>query len=260
MKFIEPAFDPAGEFLPRTSDASDRDIGALENTIARQSSELNLRLTEVLELYSEQSRQTNELQTVYEEIDRLKEIISALKEAAAQQEREVTAAEDKITCLESDRAVLRARLDQALEEAKTLAAQLSAMQNAFDARETNVASALEQVDYLNSELATATAERFRLVATVQGEKRRHNHQTFICEGRIKKTEARVELQEAQIRHLEAVRYKLEKRIQVLEALLKSEQEVAKRKIERLTDELEDHRSERPAEQAKADMAPPLELT
>jgi hypothetical protein len=61
MKFIEPAFDPAGEFLPASFDATQRDIKALEDTIARQSLELNLRLTEVLELYNGQSRQAAEL-------------------------------------------------------------------------------------------------------------------------------------------------------------------------------------------------------
>ena len=221
---------------------------------------MNLRLTEVLELYSEQSRQTNELQTAYDEIDHLKETTSALQGALAQQRQESAAAEDKITALESDKAILRAELDRALDEARTLAAQLRAVRNAFDARETNVASALEQVDYLNSELATATAERFRIVASMQGEKRRHNRQASISEGRVKKTEATVDLQEAQIRHLEAVRYKLEKRVQVLEALLKSEQEVWERKIKRLNDELENHRSERHAEQAKADIASPVEPT
>ena len=41
--------------------------------------------------------------------------------------------------------------------------------------------------------------------------------------------------------LEAVRCKLDKRIQVLEALLKSEHEIAERKIKRLTDELKCNR-------------------
>jgi chromosome segregation ATPase len=245
MKFIEPAFDPEGEFSPRPLNAPHRDISALENTIARQSSELNLRLAEVLELYSVQSRHTDELQTAHEEIDRLEQTISALQSSATQQRMDSTAAQDKIACLENDKAVLRAQLNQVLDESKTLAGRLRAMQTAFDARETNVASVLEQVDYLNSELATAAAERFRLVATVHGEKRRHNQQTSIWENRIKKTEARVENQEAQIKHLETVRCKLDKRIQVLEALLKSEHEVAERKIKRLTEELARHRSESP---------------
>ena len=41
-----------------------------------------------------------------------------------------------------------------------------------------------------------------------------------------------------VKHLEAVRGRFDKRIQVLEALLESEREVAERKIARLTDELE----------------------
>ena len=51
MRSIEPAFDAV---LPRLSEISDRDVSVLENTIARQSAELNWRLTEVLELYNAQ--------------------------------------------------------------------------------------------------------------------------------------------------------------------------------------------------------------
>src|SRR5262249_48025356 len=128
--------------------------------------------------------------------------------------------------------------DQAHRESRILAGRLQAMQFAFDARETNAASALEQVGYLNSELANSTAERFRLVATMHGEKRRYNLQASSLEGSLKQTESRIEKQDAQIAHLEAVRCKLDKRIQILEALLKSDREIAERKIKRLTDELE----------------------
>jgi hypothetical protein len=49
-------------------------------------------------------------------------------------------------------------------------------------------------------------------------------------------------QQMQINHLETVRGKLDKRIQVLEALLKSERDIAELKIRRLNDELERYRS------------------
>jgi len=117
------------------------------------------------------------------------------------------------------------------------------MEAAFNVRETNVT--LEQVKFLNSELATAAAERFKLVAAVQGEKRRQhsvlNQQTSILEGKIKKTEALAATQGMQIKHLKTVRGKLDKRVQVLEALLRSEQEVAELKIKRLTEELKRNR-------------------
>jgi hypothetical protein len=101
-EIIEPAFDAGGEFWPTLSDVPHMDIRALENTIAKQSAELNLRLLEIIELYNVQQQRANELQIACEEID----------------------------------------------------------------RETNVASALEQVEFLNLELATAAAERFKLVAAV----------------------------------------------------------------------------------------------
>jgi len=239
MRTIEPAFDAV---LPRLSENSDRDISVLENTIARQSSELNLRLTEVLELYNVQNRQANETQIAHEEIGCLRQTISALQGTIAQQGTDARAAQSKISDLEGERAVLRSRLDEALGTSKVLADRMLAIQIAFDARETNVASALEQVHYLNSELATASAERFRLVAAVHGEKRRLNQQTSTLEGKIKKTEAVAATQQMQINHLEAIRGKLDRRVQVLEALLKSEREIAELKIKRLSDEIERYRS------------------
>ena len=238
MKFIEPSFDPAGGAWPLPSNTHQKDIGDLENKIAKQSSELNLRLTEVLELYTLQSRHANELDTAHEEISRLQRIISALHRIAKQQTIDAATTQDKITCLETDKAVLGAQLNQALQDSKSLADRLHAVQIVFDTRETNAASALEQVDFLNSELASSTAERFNLVASMHGEKRRHNLQTAALEERLKKAESKVEKQEMQMKGLEAVRCKLDKRIQVLEALLKSEHEIAERKIKRLTDELE----------------------
>ena len=175
MKLIEPSFEPASEFWPVPMDA-ERDIGALENTIARQSSELNLRLTEVLELYAAQSRQADELEAAQEEINQLQQTIVRLQSAVMQQRVEIVSAQDKIACLENDKAAIGRQLDQALKEIKALTDRNAAIQFALDARETNAASALAQIDYLNSELVAATAERFKLVATVFGEKRRHNQQ------------------------------------------------------------------------------------
>jgi chromosome segregation ATPase len=235
MKFIEPTFNPAGGAWPLPSNTHQKDISDLENKITKQSSELNLRLTEVLELYNLQSRHANELDTAHEEISRLQRIISALHRDVKQQKTDAATAQDKVTGLENDKAVLRAQLNQALQDSKSLAGRLHAVQTAFDARETNATSAFEQVDYLNSELANSTAERFKLVASIHGEKRRHNLQTSALEERIKKAESKVEKQEMQIKGLEAVRCKLDKRIQVLEALLKSEHEIAERRTKRLTD-------------------------
>jgi len=78
---------------------------------------------------------------------------------------------------------------------------------------------------------------------MHGEKRRYNLQTSSLEERIKKAESKTEKQEMQINHLEAVRCKLDKRIQLLEALLRSEHEVAAGKIKRLSEELERNRSD-----------------
>jgi chromosome segregation ATPase len=238
MRSIEPTFDAAVPL--RLSGISDRDISVLENTIARQSTELNLRLTEVLELYNAQNRQANEAQIAHEEIARLREVISALQGTIAQQKADTLTSQTKITDLESERALLRSQLNEAHRESKAFADQMRAMQTAFDTSKTNAASALEQIQYLNSELTTTAAERFRLVAAVQSEKRRLHQQISTLQDKIKKTGAVTETQEVQINHLEEVRGKLDKRIQVLEALLKSEREIAELKIKRLSDELQRH--------------------
>lgn len=246
MKFIEPAFDAGGELWPSLSDVPQPDISVLEDTIARQSAELHQRLTEVVQLYNVQQQHANELQTACDEIDRLNQIISALQEAAAQFKTDGAAAQDRIVLLESEKAALRAQLDRALHDSSELTQRLLAMEVAFNSREANIASALDQVEFLNKELASVSAERFKLVADVQSEKRRQrntlNQQTSVLEDKIKTTETLASTQEMQIKHLEAVRGKLDKRIQALEALLKSEHEVAEIKIKRLTEELERNRS------------------
>jgi chromosome segregation ATPase len=241
MKFIEPAFDVGGEFWPAPPADPGVDVRALENTIAKLSAELNLRVTEIVELYNIQQQQANESQSAYDEIDRLNQVVSVLQRMMVQHKTEVTAAQDKIVLFENEKAALRAQLDEALRESRTLASRLLGMQAAFNVRETNVASALEQVEFLNSEIVTASAERFKLVAAAQGEKRRHrsalSQQTSTLEDKIKKAEALAATQEVRIKHLEAVRGKLDKRLEVLEALLKSEREVAELKITRLTEQL-----------------------
>jgi len=238
MKFIEPAFDPAGEFLPASFDAPQRDIKALEDTIATQSLELNSRLTEVLELYNVQSRQAAELEAAHEEIDQLKLAISKLRSVATQQRMDAAAAQDQISSLENDKTELREQLAQAQREVDKLADRMAV----FDAQKANTAAALKQISDLNSELVAAAAERFKLVATVHGEKRRSNQQASFWQSKIKNTEAMAETRGVQVKHLQDVRGKLDERIQVLEALLESEREVAERKIARLTDELERCRS------------------
>ena len=238
MKAIEPVFDRAGEFWAAASDAPQKDISALEDTIARQSAELNLRLTEVLELHTMQSRHAAELEAAQEEINRLKEAISELRAAASRQRMEAAAAQDEITCLENDKADLHAQLARAQEEVKALERRMAIV----DANEANAAAALRQISDLNSELVAVAADRFKLVASVHGEKRRHNQQASFWQDKIKSAETMADTREMQVKHLQEVRGRLDKRIQVLEALLESEREVAERKIARLTEELERHRS------------------
>jgi len=149
------------------------------------------------------------------------------------------AAEDKIILLESEKAVLQAQLDVALEESKTLADRVHAAEAASDRREATVALSIKQIEFLNTELTAAAAERFRLVAAMQGEQRRQrsvfSQQKSILEDKLQEKEALAATQGTKIKQLEGVRDELDKRVRVIEALLASEREVAERKTRRPTE-------------------------
>jgi chromosome segregation ATPase len=240
MKFIEPAFDAGGALWPTLSSGPDAD-SALNEKLARQSAELKLRLTEILELYNVQQRQANELQDAYEEIDHLSQTVSALQEAVTQYKVGAAAAEDKIILLESEKAALQAQLDGALEESKMLTDRVVAAEAAANRGEENVASSIKQIEFLNAELMAASAERFKVVAAMQGEQRRQrsalNQQKSMLEYRLQEKEALAATQEAKIKQLEGVRDELDKRIRVIEALLMSEREAAERKTKRAAEGL-----------------------
>ena len=240
MKFIEPTFEAGGALWPTLSSGPDADR-ALNDKLARQSAELKLRLTEILELYNVQQRQANELQEAYQEIDHLGQTVSALQEAVTQYKFGAAAAEDKIILLESQKASLQAQLDGAVEESKTLAERVLAAQAAANRREENVASSIKQIEFLNAELLAASAERFKVVAAMQSEQRRQrsalNQQKSILEDKLQKAETLTAIQAAQKKQLEGVRDELDKRIRVIEALLTSEREVAERKTKRAAEDL-----------------------
>ena len=240
MKFIEPAFEAGGALWPMLSSGPDGD-SALNDKLARQSAELKLRLTEILESYNVQQRQANELQDAYQEIDHLGQTVSALQEAVTQYKVGAAAAEDKIILLESEKAALQAQLDGALEESKALAERVLAVEAAAKRREEIVASSIKQIEFLNAELMVASAERFKLVAAMQGEQRRQrslfSQQKSILEDKLQEKEALAATQVVKIKQLEGVRDELDKRVRVIEALLTSEREAAERKTKRTTEAL-----------------------
>jgi len=239
MKFIEPVFETGGDLWRTLSNVPDADARALNEKLARQSAELNRRLTEILELYNVHQRQANELQDAHDEIDRLSQTVSALQEAVTQYQAGAAAAEDEIVLLESEKAALQAQLDGAFEESKTLADRVLAAEAAAKRREENIASSLKQIDFLNAELMAASSERFKVVAAMQGEQRRQrsafNQQKSMLEIRLQEKEALAATQAATIKQLEGVRDELDKRFRVIEALLTSEREAAERKTRRTAD-------------------------
>ena len=239
MKFIEPVFETGGDLWRTLSNVPDADARALNEKLARQSAELNRRLTEILELHNVHQRQANELQDAHDEIDRLSQTVSALQEAVTQYQAGAAAAEDEIVLLESEKAALQAQLDGAFEESKTLADRVLAAEAAAKRREENIASSLKQIGFLNAELMAASSERFKVVAAMQGEQRRQrsafNQQKSMLEIRLQEKEALAATQAATIKQLEGVRDELDKRFRVIEALLTSEREAAERKTRRTAD-------------------------
>ena len=237
MKFIEPVFETGGDLWRTLSNVPDADARALNEKLARQSAELNRRLTEILELHNVHQRQANELQDAHDEIDRLSQTVSALQEAVTQYQAGAAAAEDEIVLLESEKAALQAQLDGAFEESKTLADRVLAAEAA--AKRRDIASSLKQIDFLNAELMAASSERFKVVAAMQGEQRRQrsafNQQKSMLEIRLQEKEALAATQAATIKQLEGVRDELDKRFRVIEALLTSEREAAERKTRRTAD-------------------------
>jgi site-specific recombinase len=151
------------------------------------------------------------------------------------------AAEDKIILLESEKAALQAQLDGALEESKMLADRMLAAEAAAKRQEENVASSIKQIEFLNAELRAAAAERFKLVAAMQGEQRRQrsvfSQQKSILEDKLQEKEVLAATQGVTIKHLEGVRDELDKRIRVIEALLTSEREAAERKTRRTAENI-----------------------
>ncbi len=241
----EPSFDANARTWPVVAVPQHRNIGVLEDTIAKQLAELNLRCTQVADLYNLQQRQANELQVACEEIDRLSGTISNLLEKTAQQDAEAEAAKKQIVLLENEKATLRARLEKALAESGDVAERLLSAETAFNDRETTLASALEKIDTLNSELIAASADTFKVVAITTGEKQRYrselNQQKTGFEARIKTLESAAIEKDTQIKTLEEVRARLAKRVEILETLRKSERETAEFKIKELTDELQRER-------------------
>ena len=241
MKLVEPVFETGGDFWRTLSNVPDADTRALNEKLARQSAELNLRLTEILELHNVQQRQANELEDAYDEIGHLRQAVAALQEAVTQYKVGAAAAEDKIILLESEKAALQAQLDGALEESKMLADRMLAAEAAAKRQEENVASSIKQIEFLNAELMAAAAERFKLVAAMQGEQRRQrsvfSQQKSILEDKLQEKEVLAATQGMKISHLEGVRDELDKRIRVIEALLTSEREAAERKTRRTAENI-----------------------
>ena len=245
------AFDAGERQWPALSAPARPDVATLEHMIAKQAAELTLRCTQVADLYNIRQQQANELQIACDEIDGLSNTISTLLETTARHEAESAAAKEKLIILENEKAALRTQLEKAYEGSAELSRRLLVIETAFNDRETAIASASDNVKSLTAELTAASAEKFKLVAAMEGGKLRHrselSQQKSSFESKIKKIESANEDQDAQIKQLEAARDKLAKRVDFLDAFLRSEREAAKLKTKELAEELQRERLRHSAE-------------
>jgi chromosome segregation ATPase len=237
-KLVEPAFDSDGRRWPVPA-TQHNDVSTLENTIAKQSAELNLRCTQVADLYNLQQRQANDLEIACEEIDRLSNTISTLLDAATQYEAEDVVTKKRITSLENEKAALRTQLDKAIEDSRGLARRLLAIETAFNDREIAITSTSEKVEALNAELTDVSAERFKLVATLKSESQRHRRELSQQKAIFEKAQANI--------------------IEVFEARLRAEREAAQSRIQQLAEELVRERLDHSAE-SRASAAMRKEIT
>jgi chromosome segregation ATPase len=244
-KSAEPARDLDGRQWPTLPVTPRKDYSTLEHTVAKQAEELNLRCTQIADLYNLQQQRANELQTACEEIDRLTRTVSTLLEKTTQHETEAADTKKIIILLEKEKAWLREQLNKALEESGKLSKRLLTVETAFNDRETAIASASEKIESLKIELTELAAEKFTLVAMMESEKQRHraelNQQKSNFGEKIRRIESEGVNRDIEIKALEEERDRLAKRVGVFEALLKSEREAAEFKIQELAEDLERER-------------------
>ena len=96
FKNTDQAFDAEGRRWPILSAAPRNCVSKLESTIGKLSAELNLRCTQVADLYNTQQQQANEILSACDEIDHLVKAVHAHQGTIAQRETEAAAAKQKL--------------------------------------------------------------------------------------------------------------------------------------------------------------------
>jgi chromosome segregation ATPase len=210
------AFDAAGRRWPIVAAPPQNRIGELEDTVAKLSAEVNLRCTQVADLYNSQQARANEVLDACDEIDLLGKTIESLQGTIAQREMQAAAADKKVIELEKENSALRLDLDIARKEMAELSHRLLSVETAFDDRETSfnerelsIVAAQERNSQLNDELTAKWHDANELIATVEkaSEARRNkfDQQSVQLDNEIKKVKTVAAEQNALVKNLELAR-------------------------------------------------------
>ena len=126
-----PAFDAAGRRWPILAAPPKNRISELEDANAKLSAEVNLRCTEVADLYNIQQERANDILAACDEIDSLGKTIDSLQGTITQREMQAATAEKKFIELEKENTALRLDLDNARKEMAELLQRLLSVETAF---------------------------------------------------------------------------------------------------------------------------------
>ena len=273
--FLGDEPDDESKRLPEPMIAALDGVSAPDNEMTEQSAELELRRTQVDDLYNQWQQQTTAVEIASHENNRQRETIAALQTAMRQRESDTedAAAEQQLSQSDNERRALRTQLDKALRESAELSRRLLAAEIALNNRAIAVTSARERFEQPTAAPATALEEKIRLAAAIEDANRRHRNelakQTEHFENRFKQIKAVVEQRDMQIKDLEQARLEIAARcddlaktvgaleaarhytqekfesqaklVELLESLLRAEREVEKLKIAELTAELDRER-------------------
>ena len=204
-----PAFDAAGRRWPIVAAPPQNRISELENTVAKLSAEVNLRCTQVADLYNIQQERANDVIDACDEIDCLGKTIVALQGTIAQREAEADAAKKKVIELEKENITLRLDLGIARKEMAELLQRLLSVETALNDKEVSIVAAEEGILRLKAELTATRHDATRLISTVAkaDEERRNkfSQQSAQLDNKIQKIEAAAAEQDMQVRNLEVAR-------------------------------------------------------
>ena len=227
------AFDAAGRRWPIVAAPPQNRIGELEDTVAKLSAEVNLRCTQVADLYNSQQMRANEVLNACDEIDLLGKTIESLQGTITQREMQAAAADKKVVELEKENSALRLDLDIARKEMAELSHRLLSVETAFNDREISIVAADERNLRLKAELTAARHDATRLITTVAkaDEERRNkfSQQSAQLDNKIQKIEAVAAEQNMQVKNLDVARAML---VALCDSLAKTVNAIESMKAER----------------------------